>query len=397
MKICLKLLSIILIALPAAYSDSFYSSFGLGVPQYLVSSQSAAMGGAGIGIQKYLAFNSINPASVYLEGFTTIAASYQGEKADNTVSGSTVTTRQGNAAGFQFAFPMYKNRLTIITSLKPLVKSQLTIDFAQDYDGYSMQRTINSSGGISAASIGGNYSILPGIFIGGLFNFNFGAYTEKWKTEFDRDTYINTTDNITSHAWGTGVELGVLIKPNRFLSLGGVVKTSSTLRLETTVIPGSGVEQPPIEQTALYPTSIGGGLAFNFNKFLIAGDLYAQLWKNYEIDGNSSERMTNYIRGGAGIQFLQTTDYMAAYYKRISYRMGAYYAQLPFLDVNDDPVYEMFVTGGMGFPFNKNAGRIDLALEYGERGSTEAYPYSEKLIRLSASITMAEKWFQRLY
>lgn len=397
----MKILSILtLTLLPAASivrSDSFYSAVGLGIPQYLASSQSVAMGGSGIAIQQYLAFNSLNPASVYLDGFTTIAASYQGEQIENRVSGSAVTTRQGNAAGFLFAFPMIKNRLTVISALKPLVNSQLSIEFADDYGSFGMLRTIHSSGGVSAASIGGNYAVLPGLIVGGLFNFHFGAYAEKWKTEFDRETYINTTDDITSHIWGAGAELGVLFKPMRFFSIGAVVKTSSNLHLETTITPGSGVKQPPIEQTAIYPTSIGGGVAFDFGKLLIAGDLYAQLWKNYTIDGKSSDRMTNYMRGGGGIQFLETTDYLATYRKRIAYRIGAYYAQLPLLDTFGDPIVEMFVTGGMGFPFNKNAGRIDVALEYGGRRSTDAYSYSERLIRLAASITMAEKWFQRLY
>ena len=381
----------------SAQSDSFYSAYGLGIPQYLISSQSAGMGGAGIGVQQRLAYNSINPAAVYLDGLTTISASYQGEIMDNTISGSTVTTRQGNAAGFQFAFPMYKNRLAILASLKPLVKSQLTVDFTQETEDYTMVRTITNSGGLSAAAIGLNYAILPGVFVGGLFNFNFGAYNETWKTEFDNETFLGGTDDISSHLWGAGAELGVLIKPLRFLSIGGVYKTSSELNIETKIVSGGGNESAPVEQTALYPTSLGLGVAFDFGKILIAGDFYSQLWDNYEVDGKKSEIMTNYIRTGAGIEFVGSREPLAAYYNRIAYRIGASYAQLPILDVHGDAVTEMFVSGGLGFPFNKNAGRVDVAVEYGERRSTDAYPYSERLIRISASVTMAEKWFQQLY
>ena len=181
------------------------------------------MGGAGIGVGQYLSINSLNPAAVRLKGFTMISASFQGEMVDNTVSGSTVTTRQGNAAGFQFAVPIYRNRIAILASLKPLVKSQLTVDFASQHENFDMLRTVRTSGGISAASIGLNYAVLPGIFIGGLFNFNFGAYNEIWKTDFDNDTYRNTEDDVTSHLWGTGAELGVLIRPVSFFSVVGVI------------------------------------------------------------------------------------------------------------------------------------------------------------------------------
>lgn len=400
MKLAIKITFISLLAgalNQPAIADSFYSAFGLGVPQYYVSSQAVGMGGAGIGVGQYLSINSLNPAAVRLKGFTMISASFRGEIADNTVSGSTVTTRQGNAAGFQFAIPMYKNRVAVIASLKPLVKSQLTVDFEEVGDDFDLLRTINTSGGISAASLGLNYAVLPGVFIAGLFNFNFGAFNEMWKTDFDNDSYRSTQDDITSHLWGTGAELGLLIRPFGFFSIGGVVKASSKLNIETTKMSSSGAELTPIEQTATYPLAVGAGFSFDFTKVLIAGDIYTQRWESYAVDGQKSDRMTNYTRVGAGIEFVRSKDYLSSYFKRVLFRLGASYAQLPFLDTNGDAATEMFMTGGLGFPFNKNAGRIDLALEVGERSSTEAYPYSESLIRVSASITMAEKWFQRLY
>ena len=400
MKLCLKLLFISLLAnalYQRAVADSFYSAFGLGIPQYYVSSQSVGMGGAGIGVGQYLSINSLNPAAVRMKGFTMISASFQGEITDNTVSGSTVTTRQGNAAGFHFTIPMYKNKIAVIASLKPLIKSRLTVDFEDAGEDFDLRRTISASGGISAASLGLNYAVLPGIYIGGLFNFNFGAYNEIWKTDFDNDLYQSTEDDITSHLWGTGAEVGLLIQPISFFSVGGIVKTSSPLNIETTKLTSSGVDLTPIEQTATYPLAVGAGFSFDFTKVLIAGDIYTQRWQDYKVDDEKSDRLTNYIRVGAGIEYVRSKDYLSTYFKRVSFRLGASYAQLPFLDTNGDAATEMFVTGGLGFPFNKNAGRIDLALEVGERSSTEAYPYSEGLIRISASITMAEKWFQRLY
>lgn len=392
-----SILLILLSAVTITQADSFYSVYGLGVPQYLVSSQAAGMGGAGIGVQQFLSYNSVNPAAVYLNDLTTISASFQAELADNTVADDHVKTRQGNAAGFQFGFPMYKNKVAVLASVKPLVKSQMTVDFAEQTESYDLLRTISATGGITAAAIGMNYTVLPSLTVGGMFNFNFGAYTEIWKTEFDNDTYLNTSDKIDTHVWGTGAELGLLYKPLPFLSLGGTIKTSSNLNIETVKTTGGGIKLSPIEQKALYPTSIGGGVGVELKKFLIAADVYTQLWDNYEIDGVKDASMANYLRFGGGVQFRGSEEYVAKYYERVVLRVGASYAQLPFIDANGDQVTEAYISGGAGFPFNKNAGRIDVALEYGQRSSTDAFPYSEKLIRISASVTMAEKWFQRIY
>ncbi len=355
------------------------------------------MGGAGLGVQQFLSYNSMNPAAVYLNNLTTISASFQAEISNNTIGNDNVTSRQGNAAGFQFGFPMYKDKMAVLASVKPLVKSQMTVDFAEQTEDYDVQRTISATGGITAASLGLNYKILPALTIGGLFNFNFGAYNEEWKTEFDNDTYMNASDNIDTHVWGAGAELGLLYKPVNFLSVGAMMRSSSELTVETIKTTGGGVTMTPIEQAALYPTSIGGGIGFDLDKFLIAADVYSQLWENYEIDGNRDESMANYLRIGGGVQFRGSDDHLAKYYQRVLVRLGASYATLPFLDENGDQVTEMYFSGGAGFPFNQNAGRIDVALEYGKRSSSDAFPYSENIIRISASVTMAEKWFQRIY
>ncbi len=400
MKITVKSIlafSMLLFLSGALKADSFYSAFGLGVPHYFVSPQAGGMGGAGMAVQQYLSVNEMNPAALDLKGFTMISVSFQGEIIDNTVSEETVQTRQGGASGFRFVVPIKKNRIALILGLKPLVKSEMTVDFNKQYDDFTMLRTIGTSGGLTAASIGLKYSLFRWLHVGGVFNFNFGAYNETWKTEFNDDTYLNTTDDISSHLWGTGAELGLIYRPFRFLSFAGIVRTFADLHIETTITPGNGISLSPINQTALYPLAYGVGAAIDFDKLLLAGDLYTQRWESYLLDGEPSSLLTNYYRASVGLEVVMSKDFLAKYSKRISYRLGASVAQLPFLDTEGEAVLELLGTFGLGLPFNRNLGRVDLAVEIGKRFSADAYPYSERLIRVSASVTSAEKWFQRLY
>ncbi len=378
-------------------ADSFYSVQGLGLPYYFVSPQASGMGGAGIGVGQYLALNEINPAALDLKGYTMVSINFQGSSVYNTVGDETVNTRQGNATGFRFAIPILQRRLALLASLKPIVRSRTLMKFEQDYNDFTMTRTATANGGITSASIGAYYAIMPGVNVGGMFDFNFGAYTEVWKTEFNDDKFLDTNEDITSHLWGTGIQLGVHLKPLPFFNIGAVYKSGSSLAVETTKIAGSGLTLDPINQNADYPASAGAGVALEFTKFLIVADGYLQFWDNYTIDGQTQESVDNYYRLSAGAEYVDSKDFMAGYGRRVAYRIGTSYARLPFVDPFGVQAEELFVTVGFGLPFSKNLGRIDLALEYGNRWSAENYEYSEKLFRINASVTSAEKWFQRLY
>ena len=400
MKITIKkfiLFAALLVLSSTAGADSYYSSFGLGIPHYFVSPQAGGMGGAGMAVQQYLSLNQMNPAGIDLKGFTMISASFQGEIVNNTVSGETVQTRKGSASGFRFVIPLKKNRLAFIAGLKPLTESELSFDFQQQFNDFNLIRNIGMSGGLSAASIGLKYAIFPRLSIGGVFNFNFGAFNEKWSTEFDDDSYLDTNDDISSHMWGAGAEFGLIYKPTAFVSLAGILRTKSKLHIGTTITPGSGIAMSPIDQKASYPLAYGFGAAVDLTKFLIAADFYSQQWSNYLLDGNKSAFLTNFVRGSAGIEYVASKDYLTGYARRVAYRLGASWAQLPFLDQQAKPVKELLGTIGFGFPFNKNLGRIDLAVEAGKRFSTSSAPYSERIVRVSACVTSAEQWFKRIF
>ena len=391
------LLASLLVLSSTAGAESYYSFFGLGMPHYYVSPQAVGMGGAGMAVQQYLSLNEMNPAGIDLKGFTMISASFQGEIVNNTVSGVTIQTRKGSASGFRFVIPLKKNRLAFIAGLKPLTESEMSFDFQQQYDNFNLLRSISTSGGLSAASIGLKYAIFPRLSVGGLFNFNFGAFNEKWRSDFDDDTYLDTKDDISSHMWGSSAELGLIYKPTAFVSLAGILRTQSKLHLETTIIPGSGIALAPISQTATYPLAFGFGGAVDLTKILLAADFYSQKWKSYRLDGNKDAFLTDYIRGSAGIEYVGSKDFLAGYTKRIAYRLGASWSQLPFLDQQAHPVKELLGTIGFGFPFNKNMGRIDIAVEAGKRFSTDSAPYSERIVRVSACVTSAEQWFKRIF
>jgi hypothetical protein len=395
--IFISLISVFLIFPVVASADSFFSSAGLGLPQYFASTQSTGMGGAGIGVRRYLALNEINPAAIDLQGLTMISAGLVGESINHSIGSASATTRQANAAGFRMAVPLSRNRFAMLFSLKPLMTSRLNVDFKQKIDENNVTRTLDSKGGISSVSLGAQFTIIKGFAVGALFDFYFGAYHELWKTNFDDDTFLDTRENVSSHLYGKGAQFGLYLQPIKVLSFGATWLTASRLNMETLAVTGGGKALDPVHQTANYPSSLGLGAAVDLKKILIAADVYTQFWNDFKVDDASVGNLADYVRFGAGIEYLDSKDYLAHYARRIAFRVGGYYARLPYVDSYGRQSSEMMWSLGVGFPFNKNAGRVDLALEFGKRRSSDLFPYLENIYRITASVTSAEKWFVRSY
>ncbi|MBD3387207.1 hypothetical protein GF407_20045 [candidate division KSB1 bacterium] len=384
----------ILVITSFAMADSFYSSLGLGLPKYFISTKSAGMGGVGLAIADPLSLNSINPAAFYIDGVTTVSLDFQVESADIKNTQSKVNMRDGNAVGFHFVFPLHKS-ITFLSSLTPKVISRYHLSSQQELDDIEFLKKVNGNGGLSSANLGLQYSQGRKLLIAAQMNYYFGSHNENWKTVFLTDGYVDGEDEITSHFWGVGFSIGMLARPLNNLSIGMVYYSTSNIDVETSMTLSS-FYQPSVSRTKLdYPSSFGFGLGYQIKKLLVGLDYYNQQWSQYSVENGESSQLNNYWRVGSGIEYQDAKATNVRYLRRVIYRIGAYYAKLPFSNSENESVSEQFVTVGLGLPFLRNRGRVDLALEYGKRGVLEHDPYQENLFRISCSITGGELWFQR--
>ncbi|MDZ7722951.1 MAG: hypothetical protein U5R06_09160 [candidate division KSB1 bacterium] len=378
------------------HADSYYSSFGLGMPEYSVSVASAGRGGAGIAVREPHSLNLMNPATLQLDGLTTIALSVDYQVVNNQFDQKSAYTRNGNAAGFAFAVPV-SQYFGAFVGLKPLASSKYMVSYEIKDELASYQREVTGKGGLTAANAGFQIQALKWLSLSAVANFNFGTFSEIWETRFDEDLYLNSSDDISSHIYGLAYNLGLYMEPWTSLAVGLTYSSASKLSIENQIIPGTGVALDISEQNCRYPQSFAAGVAVPLKTLTFAADAYYQLWSNYSINGNKNQEMTDFWRISAGLEYLNTLDQTEPYYKRIDYRMGGHIAQLPFLDPNGNAVSEMFVSAGLGFPFHSNMGRLDLAVQYGTRYESLSDGYQETIYRLVGSITSSEKWFQRLF
>jgi long-subunit fatty acid transport protein len=389
------ILVLLLVIVPVALADSFYSSMGMGLPMVYPSAKSIGMGGAGIGVLDPMALNGINPAAIATQGYTMFSLDFQFESTQIENETSQVTVRDGNAVGFRMAFPVKRN-INVAVGLKPHLGSKYKLATTEQVGTQSEYvRTLDGHGGLNAATIGVQYVLSNKLALAALANFYFGSYYEEYNTDFASSFYKDGTDELISHTRGIGFELGALYRFNDRFLVGAVFKSSSSLNTETKVSLGQFYSSEPEDQEMVYPVGLGIGGSYRVKKVTFALDLYTQLWSNYKLDGNATDELNDYIRLGGGLEYVDTGDMYASYFRRIIYRVGATYAQLPFQSETGSAINEQYLSFGFGFPFQANNGRIDIALEIGYRGNLNNAAYRENIARVSCSISGSELWFQR--
>ncbi|MDZ7315536.1 MAG: hypothetical protein ONB24_05365 [candidate division KSB1 bacterium] len=374
------------------YADSFYSSVGLGLPQWRTSTYSAGMGGSGLALNSYLALNAMNPAAQDLKGMSVVSVGVEMEIVTPTIENQTAATRQARPTGFFMALPLGK-KPAFLLGFQPRTQSAFLAADEQPYDDGFLRRTLDAKGGIYNASIGLQYALYPHLAVGAVFDVYFGSFRELWKTDFDAPAYLDTKETLLSHFTGTGPRFGIYWQPVNYFSLGLTYAPPSALQSRTLITSGGGYNLDPLKQKAEYPEQFAAGLGVHLDKITLAFDWLQESWDKFKIDGKKFAQVGDAGRAAFGLQYLDSQDPLAAYGRRIAFRFGGSYSKLPFIDPLGHQVREVIFAFGFGFPFRKNAGRIDAACEIGQRLSDSAFPYSENLTRITISATTVERWF----
>jgi hypothetical protein len=142
------------------------------------------------------------------------------------------------------------------------------------------------------------------------------------------------------------------------------------------------------------PFSFGIGLGYQAGERLIfAADYFVQPWREADFNGVDLPEIRNSYRIGVGGESLPARDLSAPWLSRLNYRLGFFY-HATYYQINGEPINEMGVTGGLGFPMNRDT-RLMVSLEYSTRGTTANGLVKDNIVRLSVSLNIGELWFVR--
>ncbi len=387
------LVSLIFCAVNSLEAQSFYSSRGIGLVRYFVSGRSAGMAGVGLALTENLTVSFLNPASLSALPFTTISGNFRHSVTNLKNASQEASITDTNVSGVQFVIPLKRDRVVLAMGISPY--SSVEVSFTSDEassEEKPLLETVSYDGGVNTGFLSLSIKPFNRLYLGATSLFYFGLLKNIQRIDFTSPDLIDTQIELSQSVTGVNVRFGVVFKILSNWNVAGVFTPGVTLNADNTLDLNI-TEFPNISSTKIeLPLAFGIGTSFGVGRKLLVGiDYYRQQWSEVGIDGfnNDSQRFA------LGLEFSGRGSLRDSYFSRMAVRAGVYYKNLGLEDPVDEDVTEIFGTVGLGIPIKWSAGRLDLALEVGRRGSSSKNPFRENVIRFSGSITVGERWFQR--
>ncbi len=416
--VCTLFLSTVCMAIPsgafATGGGSMYSALGIGDLTSGLNVRNLGMGYTGVGIStgNYLNMNSPGSWAGIMRTRLEAGATYQGfSSTDGNASRyiSDITLRDAT-----LGFPIDPAKgIALVAGFTRY--SNVDFDTYTNSTGYASNDTIpyslhhQGNGGIGVGKLGASYAPTAWLALGASFDYYFGTI------EYVR-TFLPTSsaysgglfDRTTSYH-GPGGTFGFI-----FSGFGGIAGSLKSMTLgfsissrsrvissKSTILSfGGDLVNYPVEKDTTagvsgeidIPVTYTVGLAYVLdNRYLLATDFSAQLWRNSSFDGAPPSDLQNASRIGFGIETLPSREPTASWSERVAVRIGAMFGST-YYKPNATGIDQWMVTAGATLPLSSEA-RIHLAAEYGARGTTANGLIKDHIFRLTASVSVGERWF----
>jgi hypothetical protein len=386
-----------------AGGGSAYSIFGVGDLRFLPNVRSAGMGYTGIGLPSANFINSAQPAAWSRINRVRVEAGLLYEGFNSSDAGRSLFVSNTEFSGAMLAVPVLPSHgLVTVLGFSPFSNVDYNL-FTKDTQG-GVEYTVNSSGtgGMGRGIIGLSYAPLGDLALGASMNYMFGTIEQTRIFSPSNTAFTGGKVTDTFSPSGITVSLGLqftgLGSVAEFLtpiSLGFAVTSRGNLRTKQQSVYEFLNEDDTtaeVRDRLVVPFSYGIGIAYQpGDRYVLAADFIAQAWGDATIHGVDPVEIRDTYRIGVGGERLPERD-AQSWFGRLSYRLGVYYNST-YYRINGEPINEWGATGGLAIPVIGDS-RLNLAGEYGARGTTTNGLVRDRFFRVSFSITLSELWFQ---
>lgn len=406
-----------------ATTSSPYSRYGLGDLSPTVLPQQAAMGGIGAAINKINSYNYINflnPASYSSINYTVIDAGISSNINTLSKSGaSNQTNASFRLSHVAFGIPLSK-RSALSFGLLPYTElgynyrqSQANFGTGMPADTNAVNYLYSGDGGLSKAYIG--YGVrFGGLSVGANASYIFGNLKETQSTEVPDlfgtlNSRVEESNSIHGLNYDYGVQYSFNLSERKHIVLGYSASTSSKLTTQNSYIVSSYFTENGDEGVATdslinrkdakakinLPQIHHFGVSYQYDgKYLIGADYSIGNWSDLSVAG-VNKGLQNSKTFNVGGQITPNMNSLSNYFARVDYRFGVIYDQT-YLYVNNTNIKRYAATFGLGLPLPRNNTafyKINLAAEYGKRGTLTNGLVKENYINLRLSFTLNDLWF----
>lgn len=404
--------------------NSVYSFFGLGDlhPSAFASGRSA-----GYTTQAYrdpLNVNFGNPASYSanaISKFTSFETGIDFNGFRTNTENLSSQTSNSQLSYLALAFPVYKNWGTSIGFLPfsrtnyDVIEPRFTENVGTDTLLYS------GDGGFNQIYWGNAYSY-KGLSLGVNLSYVFGtsskrvvSFYQDIPNGFDLARIQNTTAK--GWTWKAGLQYEKRVG-NVFLSLGASGYTNTKVATSGELLydrprfdyedPASGLPYTVRDSVAALivqsledskitlPSTFAFGIALSDslkNRYTISAEVEFTNWEQYQQDLEDLSVYQNSYRLALGVKLRPNYDNSRNVFRRSQYNFGGYYSN-GYLNINGVAIPEYGFTTGLEMPLNpQGSARLNLVLDFGQRGSIENGYVMENYIKTTLGFTFNNIWF----
>ena len=399
-----------------AFGQSTFSPYTINGIGDLHSSELAsnfAMGGLGVAAPSFYHINNQNPALLI---HNTLSVFQMGIAGETRQISSSLRSQRGNTAGLRylaFAFPVIRTKWTTSFGVTPFSTVNYSILSAGDVQGSDVPVTYNvgGEGAISKAYFSNGFSLGKGFSLGVTAQYMFGFIDSEILTiladnslSIALPTAIFENTSYKGFRFSGGLAYRKEYKEDSYFNFGLTAESATDLegtrlvRLERrsvtdAPIPGDTIVSNQKDNFAL-PTELAIGFSWQkLNKFTIGIDVHRKNWNKSPGFETDLDQYRSTWTLGVGIEFIPKFNDVNSYIKRIKYRFGVNYEQVPYITQNST-INDFGINFGWSLPVNV-VSSVDMGFKLGQRGTTDNSLVRERYFKFVLGATINDRWFVR--
>lgn len=399
-----------------AYSS--YSKFGIGSLNPQGTSYSRSMGGVGAATRNHKFINTMNPAAVTARDSLAFMADF-GLRENNVFfkQGDISTVNNTfNLYNFVMSFPIWRSSAFMI-GLNPY--SSVGYEFSNSITDPSIigktgniTDVYNGSGSLYEAYIGAGVTFWDRLSVGAQLIYMFGNIEKSQDMLFSSANYKSICSGTSMYLRGVTGKFGVQYE-HPFSARKSIV-AGATFRIGNK-LSGDAKNfvyslQSSISDT-LKNSSVSLGTVKMANEFSIGVAYHNKDKFSAEINYSRSDwtksnmdKTEGFMTGAfsttvsqsvnAGIEFIPNYNDIRYYFRRCSYRFGAYY-KTDYFKFSGSNVTSYGLTMGATLPVFSWYNGISLGMEIGQRGSLKDNMIRERYLNFTVAFNIFDIWFRK--
>lgn len=397
---------------PISSINSPYSRYGYGKLSDQSFGRGKAMGGVGYAMTGGESINILNPASYSdVDSLTFIFDAGMSMQNANFNDGTNAANARNAALDYvALQFRLLKG-LGLTAGYVPFstvgysFNDKANFNGAASTDGY-VTNEYSGNGNLQQVFLGLGYSPFKGFSFGANISYLYGKLNRSVvvsSSESSSYTYSqHNTLSVRDYRFDAGIRYTFCLpdKKNE-VTLGAVYSLGHSMNSDVyqqSLKTSSSTVVSAVEDTIRgandFPTIYGAGLGYKFDeKLFVEFDWQVEKWGKCYYQGQSI--LTDRMKWSFGVEYVPDKQ-GRSYFKRVRYRLGAYYSE-PYVKINGNNGADEFgVSLGAAFPMFSSKSMAHVSFQYSRVNSKISGMLDETYLRLNLGLTFNERWFAKI-